>query len=124
MPKTKTRNADPIWADVMRELGQLADALEGGGMTEVEKRFTVRRVRVVPPPTISATEAKSAREKVGASQAVFAKFLGLSAQTIKAWEQGSRKPVGAANRLLADILAHPDHWRKQIEGVAERTTGV
>lgn len=61
------------------------------------KRGEGRRFTVEVPP-IAAT-----RQKMGVSQAQFATLLGVSRRTLQEWEQGRRKPSGAAQSLL--ILA-------------------
>jgi putative transcriptional regulator len=41
-----------------------------------------------------------ARENSGLTQAEFAQLLGVSIRTLQDWEQGRRKPSGAAQSLL------------------------
>jgi transcriptional regulator with XRE-family HTH domain len=41
------------------------------------------------------------------SQAIFAQMMGVSASTVRAWEQGKREPEGAARRLLQIAELHP-----------------
>lgn len=48
------------------------------------------------------------RRSLGLSQAAFAKVLGVSKNTICSWEQGHRKPDGAAARLLQIAEKHPE----------------
>jgi putative transcriptional regulator len=43
----------------------------------------------------------------GATQAAFAKSLGVSVRTLRNWEQGRRRPTGAAVVLLTLILKDP-----------------
>jgi putative transcriptional regulator len=50
--------------------------------------------------TIPAT-----RRKLGLSQAEFARLLGISVRTLHHWEQGTRRPTGAA-RVLLRVAAH------------------
>ncbi len=45
-------------------------------------------------------QAVEARRKLGLSQTDFARLLGISVRTLHNWEQGSRKPTGAARVLL------------------------
>jgi putative transcriptional regulator len=52
--------------------------------------------------------AISARRSVNLTQREFAKLLGVSIDTIQDWEQGRRKPRGAAITLLKVAQAHPD----------------
>ena len=51
--------------------------------------------RIINVPAIA-----SIREKTGLSQARFAELLGVSVRTLQEWEQGRRKPSGAARTLL------------------------
>jgi putative transcriptional regulator len=39
------------------------------------------------------------------SQAVFAKLLNISPETVKKWEQGKRHPTGASLKLLNMIVS-------------------
>jgi putative transcriptional regulator len=48
------------------------------------------------------------RHKVGLSQSQFAKTIGISVNTLKSWEQGQRKPSGAADVLLGLLDRHPE----------------
>lgn len=57
-----------------------------------------------PPPE---NEALVARGKLGLSQDRFARLLGISAGTLRGWEQGRRRPSGAARLLLRVAARHP-----------------
>ena len=48
-----------------------------------------------------------ARARLGLSQSRFASLLGISANTLKNWEQGRRQPTGAAKVLLRVAVRHP-----------------
>ena len=52
------------------------------------------------------------RQKLGLSQAAFARMLGISPRTIQEWEQGRRSPQGAALSLLRIAQAQPDIVRE------------
>jgi putative transcriptional regulator len=45
---------------------------------------------------VPVTEALQARAKMDLSQPQFAKLLGVSVRTLQEWEQGRKKPTGAA----------------------------
>ncbi|HEX5727164.1 MAG TPA: helix-turn-helix domain-containing protein [Longimicrobiaceae bacterium] len=70
-------------------------------------RTTVREVVVEPPRSYRAEAIRQIRERMGLSQAVFAKVLNSSAETVKAWEQGKRAPDGMALALLQVAEDHP-----------------
>ncbi len=54
------------------------------------------------------TDACAIRLKLGLSQAKFAARYGFSLDTVRKWEQKTRKPSGAALTLLRVIAKHPD----------------
>ena len=51
--------------------------------------------RIITVPDIAKTRAK-----VGLSQTQFARLMGVSVRTLQDWEQGRRRPSGAARTLL------------------------
>ena len=58
--------------------------------------------RIINVPAIA-----SIREKTGLSQSRFAELLGVSVRTLREWEQGRRKPSGAARTLLMIAEKNP-----------------
>lgn len=52
-------------------------------------------------------EVARVRSKLGLSQGKFAALLGISANTLKNWEQGRRRPTGPARVLLKIAARHP-----------------
>ncbi len=79
-----------IWQEVMDSVDEIR---AGGGK------------RSVVEPKTAATRA---RLKAGLTQAQFASVLGVSRRTLKQWEQGRRKPSGAARTLLRIAESHPE----------------
>lgn len=53
-----------------------------------------------------------ARLKAGLTQTQFAALLGVSRRTLEQWEQGRRKPSGAAKTLLRVAELHPQILRQ------------
>ena len=79
-----------IWQEVL-------DGVRGikagrGKQTKVEAKSYIVRVRL----------------KSGLSQAKFAAALSVSKRTLEQWEQGRRKPSGAAKQLLKIAERHPE----------------
>ncbi len=73
---------------------------EGGAILRGEK----------PPARqfeIEAIDIKSIRYQFDLSQREFAGLLGISINTLQNWEQGRRKPRGAAHVLLMVAKKHP-----------------
>jgi hypothetical protein len=48
------------------------------------------------------------------SRAAFAAFLGVDASSVRSWEQGLRCPSPIACRLMSEIEANPEYWRKRL----------
>ena len=61
---------------------------------------------------IPLSEVTQARAKSGLSQSQFAQVLGVSMRTLQEWEQGRRKPSGAARALLSIAARRPDVIRE------------
>lgn len=53
-------------------------------------------------------DVKALRKQYGLSQDKFALLLGISPSTLRNWEQGRRKPEGAARVLLRVAAKHPE----------------
>jgi putative transcriptional regulator len=60
---------------------------------------------------VTLSAAAEARARVGVSQSVFAELLGVSLRTLQDWEQGRRRPTGAAQTLLRVASQHPEALR-------------
>jgi len=54
--------------------------------------------------------------RTGLSQQKFADVLGVSTRTLQGWEQGRRKPSGAARSLLVIAKRRPEVLRELFAG--------
>lgn len=61
---------------------------------------------------VEANDVVKARLKSGLSQAQFAAALHISPRTLQQWEQGRRRPSGAAETLLKIVFRHPEVLRE------------
>jgi putative transcriptional regulator len=68
----------------------------------------MRRGQAARVTRVRVPQAAEARSRVGLSQQEFARLLGVSARTLQDWEQGRRKPTGAAKTLLRVAFSHPE----------------
>ena len=66
-----------------------------------------KKLSVMPVEEFSANEIKSIRNNAGLTQALFAKYLGVSLKTVEAWESGRNQPSGAASRMLSLTKSDP-----------------
>jgi len=53
-------------------------------------------------------DAKQIREQLHLGRSAFAALMGVSPRTVRAWEQGERKPSGAARVLLLMAERQPE----------------
>ena len=79
----------------------LESVREGGAILRKEKQ--PKRTFELSEPDVAAI-----RRKYHLSQAKFASLLGISVSTLRNWEQGRRKPEGAARVLLKVAERHPE----------------
>ena len=95
----------------------LESVREGGAILRKEKR---------PKRTFELTEPDVAtiRLKYHLSQEKFAALLGISVSTIRNWEQGRRKPEGAARVLLKVADRHPEAILDVVHKVEPETGDV
>jgi putative transcriptional regulator len=63
---------------------------------------------------VPVSPVAAVRMQAGLSQSLFAKLLGVSVRTLQEWEQGRRKPSGAAQTLLTIARRHPEVLRELI----------
>ncbi|HEY9428237.1 MAG TPA: helix-turn-helix domain-containing protein [Gemmatimonadaceae bacterium] len=105
-----------------------APAFEYGkrpGIRTDRATLTARVAEASPAPTYTSARIARIRDGLRLSQAVFAMALNVSAETVRAWEQGKREPDGAALRLLQIVEQHPE-WimetvsiRNQVSSTAD-----
>lgn len=57
---------------------------------------------------VALSPIAEARSRLGMSQSELADLMGVSTRTLQDWEQGRRKPTGAAQTLLRVAIAHPE----------------
>lgn len=78
--------------------GALDEAIKDTKSKKLKR--TVRSIEIEPAGVYSSVQVKNIREKIGLTQKLFAKYLGVSSKTVEAWEAGRNKPSGPSNRLL------------------------
>jgi putative transcriptional regulator len=93
--------------DELRESLQDALAFETNRRRGIHE--TDLRVTALPPPPrkLRPRDIRAIRRSLNASQVLFARFLNVSPNTIRSWEQGARRPQGADLKLLAIVRTNP-----------------
>ena len=74
----------------------------------------VKDGRVGRRTQVEVNEVVTARLKSGLTQSQFASVLRISPRTLQQWEQGRRRPSGAAETLLKIALDHPEVIREVV----------
>ena len=92
---------------------ELLDSVRQGGQILRGERKPSRVFAAAEP------NARKIRELYGLSQEKFASLMGISVATLRNWEQGRRKPEGAAKVLLRVAAKHPE---AVLDVVKERKT--
>lgn len=92
-------------AEFQALLGAVQDCYEHYMGRRHDLRTTI--LPMVPEP-MDAAAIHALRERIGASQAVFAMALNVSTKTVQAWESGARSPDGGNLKLLRVGEEHPE----------------
>lgn len=99
--------------EIVQGLTEFAGALEDGG--DLGERFTCRRVVLdLRPEPFTPERVRDVRRKLKVSQALFAKFLGVSIKTVCHWEQGLSEPSKMACRFMDEIGRDPAHYLSRL----------
>jgi putative transcriptional regulator len=88
----------------MSKLGDELVKSMAQALAHAQGKRTRSRVHKV---AIRPDEIQKARKSLGLSQDQFADAFGVSASTLRKWEQGQRAPTGAAKTLLKIIEREP-----------------
>src|SRR5438552_1961910 len=104
------KSKSPIGKRIVRRLTEFADVLESGG--DISAKFTCRKIYLKLEPTpYDPKLVKKTRAILRASQGIFAMFLGVSVDTVQAWENGTNSPSDIACRFMDEIRQDPSYWR-------------
>lgn len=68
----------------------------------------------VKKTVITETDVALARRKAQLTQEQFAKLLGVSRRTLESWEQGVRRPSGAATSLIRLFIVDPQFVKESL----------
>ncbi|MBQ9121539.1 MAG: helix-turn-helix domain-containing protein [Clostridia bacterium] len=95
-----------LFGDIKTGLDQAIE-YEKGNLKTKTTTLTVEPIENFKPE-----EIRSIRMETGLTQVLFAKYMGVSAKTVEAWEAGRNHPEGAACRLLAMTRKDPTFPQK------------
>jgi len=87
-------------------MNSLYDSIKQGLIEAIEYEcgnlpsVKVDKITIAPIRIYSSGEIKAIRIHQCMTQKIFAKALGVSIKTVEAWEAGTNRPSGIANRML------------------------
>ena len=87
---------------LVQSLAEIRDGLRGQA-----GKLTMKTLEIPDPPRFDAAAIHQLRDRLGLSQGLFAKLIGVSRKLIEAWEAGTRTPSPMGCRLLDAVARHP-----------------
>jgi putative transcriptional regulator len=112
-----------IAEDVISGLQELLDVLDSGN--DLAGKFNCYQMQLdLKPMEYTPEMVKETRQLLGASQAIFASFLGVSTKTVSQWEQGLGDPKPIACRFMDEIRRNPTYYTTRLrESVVPKPRG-
>ncbi len=86
---------------VMASIHETAEGLHAAGVMDKQTMRKFDEACLTPVRPLTPEEIRSLREREGASQAVFARYLNVTAGLVSQWERGEKHPQGASLKLLS-----------------------
>ena len=93
-------------SSVMASIHETAEGLHAAGVMDKQTMRKFDDACLTPVRPLTAEEIRALREREGASQAVFARYLNVTTGLISQWERGEKHPRGASLKLLSLVARH------------------
>lgn len=91
---------------VMASIHETAEGLHAAGVMDKQTMRKFDDACLTPVRPLTPEEIRALREREGASQAVFARYLNVTAGLISQWERGEKHPQGPSLKLLSLVAKH------------------
>ena len=88
-----------LFNGIMRGIVEAKEHLDG----KTVKGLRATERELIPTRTFRASDVKALRQRFGFSQKGLALLLGVSVETIRAWEKGYNAPSGPSSRMLQAV---------------------
>ena len=85
----------------MASIHETAEGLHAAGVMDKQTMRKFDDACLTPVRPLTAEEIRALREREGASQAVFARYLNVTTGLVSQWERGEKHPQGASLKLLS-----------------------
>jgi putative transcriptional regulator len=86
---------------VMASIHETAEGLHAAGVMDKQTMRKFDEACLTPVRPLTAAEIRELREREGASQAVFARYLNVTTGLVSQWERGEKHPQGTSLKLLS-----------------------
>ena len=90
----------------MAAIHETAEGLHAAGVMDKQTMRQFDEACLTPVRPLAPEEIRRLREREGASQAVFARYLNVTTGLISQWERGEKHPQGASLKLLSLVARH------------------
>lgn len=85
----------------MAAIHETAEGLHNAGLLDKQTMRQFDEACLTPVRHLAPAEIRALREREGASQAVFARYLNVTTGLVSQWERGEKHPQGASLKLLS-----------------------
>ena len=85
---------------LMASIHETAEGLHADGVMNRQTMREFDQLCLTPVSPLSAEDIRTLRQREGASQAVFARYLNVTTSLISQWERGQKHPQGPSLKLL------------------------
>jgi putative transcriptional regulator len=90
-------------------MASIHETIEGLHAADLMDKQTMRKFEeacLMPVRPLAPEGIRRLREREGASQAVFARYINVTTGLISQWERGEKHPQGASLKLLSLVAKH------------------
>ena len=85
----------------MASIHETAECLHDAGLMNKQTMRQFDEACLTPVRPLTPADIRALREKEGASQAVFARYLNVTTGLVSQWERGEKHPQGPSLKLLS-----------------------
>lgn len=86
---------------LMASVHETVEDLHAAGLLDKQTMREFDEACLTPVRQLAPEEIRALREREGASQAVFARYLNVTTGLVSQWERGEKHPQGASLKLLS-----------------------
>lgn len=90
----------------MASIHETAEGLHSAGLLDKQTMRDFDAACLTPVRPLTPEEIRALREREGASQAVFARYLNVTTGLVSQWERGEKQPQGSSLKLLSLVARH------------------